>query len=60
MEMLFKLRLSLYKQKHEKLLLNTNYTEDDIDNNVGLRCVFATASPILTSEVKRYYNKLTE
>ena len=27
---------------------------------MGLHCVFATASPVLTNEVERYYNKLTD
>lgn len=31
-----------------------------MDNCVGLHCVFATASPVLTAEVKRYYIKLTD
>jgi hypothetical protein len=27
--------------------------------NVGLHCLFATASPVLTSEIHRYYRSLT-
>ncbi|CAD8176793.1 unnamed protein product [Paramecium octaurelia] len=59
METLFKLRLELYKQKHENVLQNYKYDDDEVNNNVGLHCVFATASPVLTTEVKRYYQKLT-
>ena len=32
---------------------------DDIDKTIGLHCVFVTASPVLTNEVQRYYQKLT-
>ena len=60
MEILFKMRLSLYKNKHENILKDTRFSADDIDKNIGLHCVFATASPILTNEVQRYYNKLTK
>ncbi|CAD8065005.1 unnamed protein product [Paramecium primaurelia] len=59
METLFKLRLELYKQKHENVLQNYNYDDQEVNNNIGLHCVFATASPVLTTEVKRYYGKLT-
>ncbi|CAD8167125.1 unnamed protein product [Paramecium pentaurelia] len=59
METLFKLRLELYKQKHENVLQNYKYDDEEVNNNVGLHCVFATASPVLTTEVKRYYGKLT-
>ncbi|CAD8075657.1 unnamed protein product [Paramecium sonneborni] len=59
METLFKLRLELYKQKHENVLQNYKYDDQEVNNNVGLHCVFATASPVLTTEVKRYYGKLT-
>jgi hypothetical protein len=31
MEMLFKMRLSLYKQKHENILTDTRFEADDID-----------------------------
>lgn len=60
MEMLFKLRLNLYKQKHESVLRDTRYDQNDVDQSVGLHCIFATASPVLTGEVKRYYSKLTD
>ncbi|CAD8087866.1 unnamed protein product [Paramecium sonneborni] len=59
METLFKLRLELYKQKHEHVLQNYKYDDKEVDNNIGLHCIFATASPVLTTEVKRYYGKLT-
>lgn len=60
MEMLFKLRVRMYKQRHEQLLDDTNFNSDEIDSQVGLHCVFATASPVLTNEIQRYYTKLTE
>jgi len=59
MEMLFKIRISLYKNKFQNILKNTKVNPDDIDNAIGLRCVFVTASPVLTNEIKRYYGKLT-
>ena len=33
---------------------------NDIDSNLGIKCVFATASPVLANEVKQYYEALTE
>lgn len=33
---------------------------EDLDENFGLHCIFVTASPVLTNEVKRYYKKLTD
>lgn len=59
MEMLFRLRMNLYKLKHQQVLQNTIIAEDSVENQIGLHCVFATASPILTGEVRKYYNKLT-
>lgn len=32
----------------------------DLDKNVGIRCLFVTASPVLTNEIKRYYHRLTK
>jgi hypothetical protein len=60
MEILFKIRLTLYKNKHEGILRDTRFTADDIDKTIGLHCVFVTASPVLTNEVRRYYEKLTK
>jgi len=59
MEMLFKMRLQLYKTKHEGILRDTRFEADDIDSNIGLHCVFVPASPVLTNEVRRYYERLT-
>jgi hypothetical protein len=58
-EMLFKIRLSLYKKKNEIAFREKSLDADDIDNTIGLRCVFITASPVLTNEVRRYYERLT-
>jgi hypothetical protein len=33
---------------------------DDIDQAIGLHSLFVTASPVLTNEIERYYNKLTD
>lgn len=32
---------------------------DSVYSKSGLRCVFATASPVLVNEVKKYYNNIT-
>jgi len=50
----------MYKNKHQNLLRDTRFTEDDVDANIGLHCIFVTASPVLTNEVKRYYQRLTD
>ena len=60
MEILFKIRITLYKNKLEGLLKDTRFQADDLDKTVGLHCVFVTASPVLTTEVQRYYEKLTK
>ena len=54
-----KKRLTLYKNKHEKILRDTRFSADDIDKTIGLHCIFVTASPVLTNEVQKYYQKLT-
>lgn len=51
MEILFKIRLALYKNKHENILRDTRFSADDVDKNIGLHCIFVTASPVLTHEV---------
>jgi hypothetical protein len=60
MELLFKYRLALAKSKHQNLLRDTRFNADDVESNIGLHCVFVTASPVLTNEVCRYYHKLTD
>ena len=60
MEILFKIRVSLYKNKLEGLLKDTRFDADDLDKKVGLHCLFVTASPVLTTEVQRYYERLTK
>jgi len=59
-EMLFKIRLALYKKKFSSEIANTRCSSDDIDQAIGLHCIFLTASPVLTSEIQRYYKKLTD
>lgn len=36
------------------------FTAEHMDKSVGLHSVFATASPILTNEIYRYYRSITE
>ena len=56
-EMLFKLK-STYAQKG--ILKNTQFAAEDVDARCGLHTIFVTASPVLTNEVRRYYEKLNE
>jgi len=60
MEILFKIRLTQAKMRNEAILRDTRFSADDVDNNIGLHCVFVTASPVLTNEVCRYYHRLTD
>ena len=42
------------------LLKDTRFNSNDVDNHCGLHSIFVTASPVLTNEVRRYYEKLKE
>jgi len=59
MEILFKFRMTLARLKNEGLAKASNFTSEDLDNVFGLHCIFVTASPVLSNEVQRYYNRLT-
>ncbi len=59
-EMLFKIRSSLYKKKFQNTIEGIRCDSSDIENATGLHCIFLTASPILTHEIQRYYKKLTD
>lgn len=59
-EMLFKIRMSLYKKKYEDTIKGVRCGSDDLDAAAGLHCIFLTASPVLTHEIQRYYKKLTD
>jgi hypothetical protein len=59
-EMLFKIRLSLYKKKFVDTLKEVRCGSNDIETAAGLHCIFLTASPVLTHEIQRYYKKLTD
>ena len=58
--MLFKIRLSLFKKKFQSEIKDTKCSADDIDESMGLHCIFLTASPVLINEIQRYYKKLTD
>ena len=47
-EMLFKIRVSIYKKKYEQTVKDVNCGSNDIDETLGLHCIFLTASPVLT------------
>lgn len=47
-EMLFKIRLSLFKKKNEAMIKDARCSSDDIDDTIGLHSIFLTASPVLT------------
>ena len=57
-EVLFNYRCKQTKMKKGLVLADTRFGADDIDVRCGLHIVFATASPVLTNEVKRYYERL--
>jgi hypothetical protein len=59
-EMLFKIRLSLFKKKFQDTIKDVRCGSSDIDQTFGLHCIFLTASPVLTHEIQRYYKKLTD
>jgi len=59
-ELLFKIRVQLYKNKNSSVLKDTRFTDEDMESNIGLHCLFVTASPVLTNEIRRYYQKLTD
>jgi hypothetical protein len=59
-EMLYKIRSSLYRKKYQDTIKDVRCGSEDIDNAVGLHCIFLTASPVLTYEIQRYYKKLTD
>lgn len=41
-------------------LKDTRFKSTDVDSTCGLHSIFVTASPVLTNEVRRYYEKLRE
>ena len=43
-----------------KTLKDINFGSDDVEKSFGLHTIFVTASPVLTVEVKRFYDKLNE
>jgi len=47
-EMLYKIRFSLYKKKYQETIKDVRCGSEDLDNAVGLHCIFLTASPVLT------------
>jgi hypothetical protein len=49
---------ALFKYKMSKLE-DRKFKLEDVDSNPGLRCLFVTASPVLTHEIRKYYNNLT-
>lgn len=58
-QMLFKIRLSIYKKKYEETVKDVRCDSNDIEDALGLHCIFLTASPVLTHQIQRYYKKLT-
>ena len=36
------------------------FNAEDVDNSCGIHTIFCTASPVLTNEVRRYYQRLNE
>ena len=56
-EILFKVQSNYAKTG---ILKDTRFKANDVDISCGLHSIFVTASPVLTNEVRRYYEKLNE
>jgi hypothetical protein len=59
-EIVYKYRAHRVKQMRGLVPCDLKFSPEEIDRRCGLHIIFATASPVLTNEVKRYYNKLNE
>ena len=59
-EVLFKFRSQHVKAKRGLVLADTHFGPEDVDQRCGLHILFATASPVLTNEVKRFYWRLND
>ena len=57
-DMLYKLRLAQAQVKHG-VLRDTRYMSDQLENLIGIHSIFVSASPVLTNEVRRYYENLS-
>ena len=57
-ELLFRIRLKLSKGRLGGGLRDTRFGAEDLEENIGIHCVFVTASPVLTTEVERFYKRL--
>lgn len=57
LEILFKIRSALFFKGGESLKA-TNFTSDDAESTTGLHSVIVTASPVLTNEIRRFYQVL--
>ena len=42
------------------MLEGIKFDPNQIDQTGQLRCIFATASPVLTNQIKRYYNRMKQ
>ena len=58
-EVLFKYRMTLAKARQEKKNKDIIFGAEQVDASLGLHSIFVTASPVLSNEVQRYYQKLT-
>jgi hypothetical protein len=58
--MLYKIRFSLCNKKYQDTIKDVRCGSEDIDNAVGLHCIFLTTSPVLTYEIQRNYKKLID
>ena len=56
-EILFKVQSNYAKSG---ILKDTRFKATDVDISCGLHTIFVTASPVLTNEVRRYYEKLND
>lgn len=52
--------MAVYNSKNKYSFAKIQLNQSDIEKNMGIRCLFVTASPVLTNEIKRYYERLTK
>ena len=49
----------IFQEENARLAKNKQLvTSEDLEKNTGMKMVFITASPVLSSEVKRFYSNL--
>jgi hypothetical protein len=58
LEILFKIRSALFFKGGDSLKAAQAFTSEDAESTTGLHSVIVTASPVLTNEIRRFYETL--